>query len=123
MFYDKFVELCERKGIKPTPAALAMGLSKSTPTKWKNTGATPDVKTLAVIAEYFGVPVSSLVEADSGKLQDSIDGVAFDDFTFAAHNYSGKLTEEDKATVLKMMAALAAANKGGKNGQAGGDLQ
>ena len=35
MFYDLFCELCARKGIAPTRAALDMGMSKATPTTWK----------------------------------------------------------------------------------------
>lgn len=41
MFYDKFAELCDQKGVTPTAAAVAIGLSKATPTKWKKSNATP----------------------------------------------------------------------------------
>lgn len=42
-----------------------MGLSNSTPTKWKKTGATPDGKTLAKISAYFGVSIGELLTNDS----------------------------------------------------------
>lgn len=61
MFYDRFKELCSQKGISCNKAATDMGLSNSTPTKWKKTGATPDGITLAKISTYFGVPVNELL--------------------------------------------------------------
>ena len=41
--------------------------------------------------------------------------IAEDDFTYAAHKYSGKLRKEDKDTIIKMMQTLAAANEGGSS--------
>ena len=61
MFYDTFKQLCERRGISCNKAAIEMGLSNATPTKWKKTGATPNVETLQMIADYFGIAVSSLL--------------------------------------------------------------
>ena len=61
MFYDLFCELCARKGIAPTRAALDMGMSKATPTTWKNKGTTPQAAQLQKIAEYFGVSVDYLL--------------------------------------------------------------
>lgn len=68
MFYDKFKYLCEKKGVSCNKAALEMGLSNATPTKWKKTGATPDSKTLEKVSSYFGVPIFELfsgVDPDS----------------------------------------------------------
>ena len=60
MFYDLFCELCARKGIAPTRAALDMGMSKATPTTWKNKGTTPQAAQLQKIADYFGSPFEIL---------------------------------------------------------------
>lgn len=62
MFYNLFCKLCAEKKISPTRASLEIGLSKSTATKWKNTGATPQGETLNKIADYFGVSVDYLLE-------------------------------------------------------------
>lgn len=35
MFYDRFLELCSQKGVKPGRACLEMGLSRSLAAKWK----------------------------------------------------------------------------------------
>lgn len=64
MFYDRFKLLCNQKGVSCNKAATDMGLSNSTPTKWKKTGATPDSKTLAVISDYFGVSISYLLTGE-----------------------------------------------------------
>lgn len=66
MFYDLFCRLCTQRGITPTKAALEIGLSKSTATKWKQTGATPQGETLARVAAYFGVSADLLL-GEAGK--------------------------------------------------------
>ena len=67
MFYDKFKELCETKNVSVSKAATDIGLSNSTPTKWKNTGATPDSTTITKIAAYYGVSVGYLLGAEKEK--------------------------------------------------------
>ena len=57
VFYDKYAELCQQKGITPTAAALEIGLPKATPTKWKTSGATPSGENLKKIAVYVIVLV------------------------------------------------------------------
>lgn len=69
MFYDKFKALCDEKGVSCTKAAMQIGLSNATPTKWKKTGATPDGATLSRIAEYFGVSIDSLLGDAAPKKQ------------------------------------------------------
>lgn len=55
MFYDIFKTLCDKKNISCNRAALKIGLSNATATKWKKTGATPSGDTLKKIASYFNV--------------------------------------------------------------------
>lgn len=59
--------------------------------------------------------------AQTKKSPSDTDRDSFDDFTYAAHGYSGRLTDADKATILKMMETLAAANEE-DNGQTDGGL-
>lgn len=61
MFYDRFRQLCEGKGVTCNKAALEIGLSNATPTKWRKTGAIPTGETLERIAKYFGVSVDELL--------------------------------------------------------------
>lgn len=67
MFYDRFKELCAQKKISVSRAATDIGLSNSTPTKWKKTGAMPDSTTLSRISNYFNVPLESLVKWDKSE--------------------------------------------------------
>lgn len=62
MFYDRFKQLCDAKGVSVTRATEEIGLARTIGTKWKNTGATPRGETLLKIAEYFGVSASELLE-------------------------------------------------------------
>lgn len=67
MFYERYVSLCLENNLEPTPAAVKMGLSSASATKWKN-GQLPRAKTLNVIAKFFNVPVSYLTgETDIKK--------------------------------------------------------
>lgn len=112
MFYDLFCKLCSKKSISPTRASLEIGLSKSTATKWKNTGATPSGDTLNKIAEYFGVSVDYLLgneqkEKAPSQNEKEPDDLTFDDFTYAMHNESGNLSEADKEILLNLAKDLA----------------
>lgn len=62
MFYDTFKKYCKLKGVSVSKAASDIGLSNSTPTKWKKTGATPETSTLVKIADYFHIPLPLLYE-------------------------------------------------------------
>ena len=65
MFYDRFKQLCDAKGISVTRATEEIGLARTIGTKWKTTGATPRGETVLKIAEYFGVSVADLLEDDN----------------------------------------------------------
>lgn len=67
MFYDRFKQLCEKKGVSCNKAAIEIGLSNATPTKWKKTGATPVGETLDRIAAYFDVSTDYLLGIESKK--------------------------------------------------------
>ena len=81
MFYDVYTELCRQKGISRSRAAAEMGLSNSTATKWKKTGATPSGETMAKIAAYFGVSVDDLLKQEKDLAPKS--KVTDDDIKFA----------------------------------------
>ena len=61
MFYDRFKLLCRKNHVSCAKAAAAMGLSNSTPTKWKKTGAIPEGDTLTAAAAYFHVTLDYLL--------------------------------------------------------------
>ena len=62
MFYDKYAQLCKRKGVSVSAAALEAGLSKSLVTKWKtNKVDVPSPDVLKKLSAYFNIPVSELL--------------------------------------------------------------
>ena len=96
MFYDRFKQLCEQKGVSCNKAALEIGLSNATPTKWKKTGATPVGETLDKIAAYFGVSTDYLLGKESKKAPTEIGerSVSDDDIKFALFGGDGEITDE-----------------------------
>ena len=56
MFYNQLMKLCEARGTKPTPVLRTLGMSAGNLHKWK-TGGTVNADTLALLSEYFCVPV------------------------------------------------------------------
>ena len=60
MFWEKFVSLCNEKGVSPNGVCAELGLSNAVATKWKN-GSAPRASTARKIADYFGVSVSYLL--------------------------------------------------------------
>ncbi len=62
MFYDRFFELCQRKGVTPTQVARDLGVRQSTVSMWKKQGTTPKYDTLKKLADYFGVTTDDLYD-------------------------------------------------------------
>lgn len=121
--YENIMALCAEKGIKGGRMCVDIGISKSTLTDLKSgKNQTIAIKTAQKIANYFGVSVDRVFGVETKKAPSETDRVEFDDFTYAAHNYSGRLTDADKETIKKMMATLAAANEE-DNGQTDGGLR
>lgn len=62
MFYDNFVNLCKRKKVAPSKAAIDAGFSKSLVSKWKaNPNTVPTVDVLKKMSDYFGITVDELL--------------------------------------------------------------
>ena len=66
VFYDRFIELCNKKGVKPTPLVVELGLSSSNASQWKK-GSTPRPDILQKIADYFDVTVGYLVGSEENE--------------------------------------------------------
>lgn len=72
MFYDKFADLCDKKGITPNKAAAEIGFDRTSVSKWKKKGFTPHNKTLVKISQYFGVSVDYLSDNEEVCIVDLI---------------------------------------------------
>ena len=63
MFYDRFLELCRRKGVAPSRAAIEAGISKSLVSKWKaNAAKEPSPDVVRKLADYFGISKYEVLE-------------------------------------------------------------
>ena len=60
MFYNNFVNLCNKVNKSPSAVAVEMGFQKSVVTRWKKNNATPTDANLAKIADYFNISVDDL---------------------------------------------------------------
>lgn len=62
MFYDRFEELCQQKGVKPGRACIDMGLSRSLAAKWKATATDkPSTEALEKMSAYFDMSIDSIL--------------------------------------------------------------
>ena len=60
MFWNSFVNQCEKIEKSPTVVVEELGFKRSAVTSWKN-GALPQVKNRKKIADYFGITVEELM--------------------------------------------------------------
>nr|DAD82267.1 MAG TPA: repressor protein [Siphoviridae sp. ct47J5] len=114
MFYDLYNELCQKKGVSCSRAAKEIGLSNSTVTKWKNTGATPSGDTLSKVAAYFGVSVNNLIGEQKGPAAQG-DGVTDDDIKFALFG-GGPVTDAQYEEVKQFVRFIKERDANGNKG-------
>lgn len=62
MYYKRFQELCEEKGVRPGSVARETGIATATMTAWKQGKYTPKQDKLQKIATFFKVPLEYLME-------------------------------------------------------------
>lgn len=62
-FYDRFISLCNQKGVSPSRAAVECNVQRAAVTRWK-TGSTPRDAVLHRMSDYFGVSIAYLLGAD-----------------------------------------------------------
>lgn len=60
MFWKRYCALCEEKGLSPTAAGIALGVTAEAVSKWRG-GSEPKTKTLDKVAAFFGVSVAYLL--------------------------------------------------------------
>lgn len=85
MFYDRFLELCIEKGVKPTNAYLEAGLSRGLAAKWKTTKTEkPSADALEKLSAYFNKSIDEIlnlkkqnIPTESGARMSSDDDIKF----------------------------------------------
>nr|DAP97933.1 MAG TPA: helix-turn-helix domain protein [Bacteriophage sp.] len=105
MFWDNFVRLCNQAGKYPNTVAAEVGVkSTGTVTGWKN-GANPRQTVLLKLADYFGVTVDYLLNAEKeNPTSVAADGV--DELDKEALDIMHQLPPEKRAAGLAMLRGL-----------------
>lgn len=67
MFYNRFMEICQEYGEKPTPVLKKLDISPGNLKRWEG-GASITAETLEKISNYFGVPVDYFFLKDDEKV-------------------------------------------------------
>ena len=73
-FYNYYLSLCNRIGMKPSPAGEAAGFSRTAVNGWKR-GHLPTDSNLQKLSEFFNVPVSEFHECNDIKARDIKSGI------------------------------------------------
>lgn len=110
MFYDIFLQLCQRKGVKPGRAAEDCGINRSNVSLWKSRGYTPRGDALNRIAAYFGVTTDYLLGEGSPTEQpaDDVDADPLAGALFAAYGeVKEEFDEDDIADIQAFMRMVA----------------
>ena len=103
MFYDNFVSYCNNVNKSPSAVASELGLSRASVNGWKN-GKIPTDANQIKIANYFKVSVADLMSRQKEQPSDKVEepDVTFNNFTYALHNETKELTDENKQKLLEM---------------------
>lgn len=104
MFWTNFSTLCADKNLSPNAVATELKIPSGSITAWRN-GATPRTKSLTKIANYFGVTVDYLLNAEKeNPTSVSADGV--DELDKEALDIMHQLPPEKRAAGLAMLRGL-----------------
>ena len=106
MFFNRFKELCDERGISAYRACTDIGLNRSAVAKWK-TGGKPNGSTAAKLADYFGVTTDYLLGQSEERMPiDKPREVSDEDIKFALFGGDGEITDAMYDEVKKFAAFI-----------------
>ena len=106
MFFNRFKELCDERGISAYRACTDIGLNRSAVAKWKS-GGKPNGSTAAKLAEYFGVTTDYLLgQSEERTPGDKPRTVSDEDIKFALFGGDGEITDAMYDEVKKFAAFI-----------------
>lgn len=107
MFYDRYVEFCNQKGVSPSRAAIEAGISKSLVTKWRvNSVEIPSADVIKKLTAYFNLTTAQLLGEEETKKAPAPEDkrITDDDIKFALFGGDGEITDEMYKEVLSFAA-------------------
>lgn len=119
MFWERYVELCNRKGMPPNAVAAECGFTSGSVTGWSR-NAVPRRSNLKKLADYFGVSVAYLLgEEDKAplvngdaELTDYLEELRTRPEMRMLFSAAQGATKEDIERAVKIIAALRGSDKG-----------
>lgn len=110
MFYDRFLELCSEKGVRPTNACVEAGLSRGLAAKWKSTKTEkPSADALEKMSVYFGKSIDEILGKEKTPTPVSESGPKRNVLRLAGRDGSyveRNLTDEQMAAIKMMIEQL-----------------
>lgn len=101
-FYEKYESLCIEKGVSPSGAAKAVGLSNAAASGWAD-GSIPRQTTIRKIAAYFGVSVDYFKEGNGQKENPAAqEGNGVSDRDIRLLEWFHSLPEEKRKAILSL---------------------
>ena len=98
MFYDRFLELCQEKGVKAQRACIEMGASRGLAAKWKSTGTEkPSADALEKMSAYFGKSIEEILTGEQKEKPsaENGEGLEYSDMELlSAYKQADEVTRE-----------------------------
>lgn len=102
MFWENFLELCNKHETSPTAVVTELGISRGSVTAWKE-GKVPYQRTLSKIANRFGVPMDFLLR-DNAEKKPTVSGELSEAEKMVLELFR-QIPEDQQALVLQMIRA------------------
>lgn len=106
IFFDNYVSLCAKIQKSPSAVAEAVGLSRTSPAGWKK-GKQPSDVNAQKLADYFGVPVSELLEEQKTP---TAQGDGLTESQRQLIDFAKTLTEDQAVLALRLLKAAVEAD-------------
>ena len=110
MFKNNFIKLCIEKGVAPTAVCQQIGLSNAAFSSWTD-DSVPRRTTLIKIADYFQVPLESLLDDGPNEQQKESSSLTDERVKIAMEHING-LSKEELDVLIPLLEQMKKAKKG-----------
>ncbi len=95
------------RGLTQEKMAIILGVARTTYTQYETEASEPDLKMLKKMSDFFGASIDYILGDEAQKETPALvkkdeREIGYDDFSYALHNESKELTEENKQKLLEM---------------------
>jgi len=96
MYADRIRELRIKAGIRQQDLGRMLGVSAVAVSKWERGVSQPDIETLSILADFFGVSIDELCDHQPGALRGESQNA------FVMTRAFGRMTEEEQKKLLEV---------------------